>query len=111
MAHALHPDGRTAPVVPANGRVFTLSELQTAVGGYVEVVRLPDDPFGRVAYLVVNEDGKNLGLAPNALASGLLHMAGGDPADVVAGVALVVSVDELEGLDLEHWPADGEAIH
>jgi hypothetical protein len=101
MAHVLDPDGTTRPWMPANGRTFTLHELQTAVGGYIEAIRLPDDPLGRVAYLVVNEDGKREQLPPNALATHVLHMAGGAAIDYVVGVAIVASVEELNGIEDE----------
>ena len=50
-------------VAPANGKKFTLKELQKFVGGYIELVPCAD----RVAYC--NEEGRLNGLPPNALAS------------------------------------------
>lgn len=50
-------------VKPADGKKFTLAELQKLVGGYIEHV-----PHSRpIAYC--NEEGRLTGLPPNALAS------------------------------------------
>ena len=60
----------TAKVYALDGRVttfnepkafFTLAWLQAQVGGSIETV-----PVGRGLAAVVNEDGRGLGLAPNA---------------------------------------------
>lgn len=60
-------DGKVVPVTPNNGLDFTLSELQKFVGGYIELMYLPEDKV-----LVVNEDGLFKGLSLNAFASGLV---------------------------------------
>ena len=80
------------PLVPANGQTFTLAELQAAVEGYIEVVRLPHD-----RYMVVNEDGSRLNLPINrlatVLAAGHVHMDLGG----ILGPAVVCTWRELEG--------------
>jgi hypothetical protein len=48
-----YPEGRAEEIRPANGSHWELTELQTMVGGYIEVVRTR---AGR--YLVIDEDGK-----------------------------------------------------
>lgn len=42
-------------IQPANGRTFSLSELQGFVDGYIEKITLPDGRF-----MVLNEDGKDI---------------------------------------------------
>lgn len=51
---------------PANGDLYTLQELQDAVGGYIEILRTDWDSL-----VVVNEDGHRLELAHNVEASRL----------------------------------------
>lgn len=66
-------DDKAFIVEPDNGEYWTLEELQSFVGGYVELVR----PMGsqwtqREAYkdvLALNEEGKLYGLPVNRLAS------------------------------------------
>ena len=38
MAKIIKPDGTEVELLPADGKKFTLKELQTAVGGYIEMV-------------------------------------------------------------------------
>lgn len=49
-------DGTQVEVQPINGDKFSLEEMQTVVGGYIEIVAL--DKVGTV--MVVNEEGFNL---------------------------------------------------
>ena len=51
-------------VEPANGKTWTLAEMQEYVGGSVEMVRLRD---GKV--MLVNEAGRMAGLKPNLCAA------------------------------------------
>lgn len=51
MAKLICADGTTRIVRPANGRKFTLQELQGYVGGYIEL--MPGMPF----QLVLDEEG------------------------------------------------------
>lgn len=97
MALLLKASGETVDFLPGNRRVFTLSELQTAVGGYIEMVRAPVDG----EWLVVNEDGKRLALPINVKATRLLHLAGGHPDDVVVGDVILGTHTEFGGNDEE----------
>jgi hypothetical protein len=66
----LHTDGRvgrTWPKAP-NGK-YTLEELQTIVGGMIEMVPLPHPHKGM--YLVANENGLSLNMPFNEAASQL----------------------------------------
>lgn len=47
--------GRVARVFPQNGTDFTLRELQSIVGGYIELVRLGNDNV-----MVINEEAKGM---------------------------------------------------
>lgn len=63
-ATIIYPDGREEKVSPANGNDFSLEEVQKIVGGYVEIIGLSDDNI-----LLINEDGKLMGLAENVKAN------------------------------------------
>ena len=62
----IYSTGERVPVVPENGKHWTLRELQAKVGGYIEYACTKD---GR--YMVVNEDGKRLKLPVNPVATEL----------------------------------------
>lgn len=47
------PDASVTEFVPANGREFTLEELQKGVEGFIEIIYLTENTI-----MVVNEDGK-----------------------------------------------------
>jgi len=55
-----------SPLDPEEG--YSLAELQAMVGGYVEVVQLPNDD-GLI--MIVNEEGRLKGLPENWAASGI----------------------------------------
>ena len=93
-AYTLTPACTRTVVVPANGKHFTLKELQGYVGGYVEIQDLGD---GRK--LCLNEEGKLYGLPANAGATLLWHAANRDDpfvrSDVVVGTVLVCNASQL----------------
>ena len=64
MARLLRADGTIAPITEP----LTLAAMQRLVGGYIETVSLGGSP-GRWHVLIVNEDGRGLGLKLNARAS------------------------------------------
>jgi hypothetical protein len=74
MAHIIKPDGTIEEIKPSSGQQFSLEELQQAVGGYLELVRMgkPVNISG-VKYLqcFVNEDGKRMKLDFNVEATEL----------------------------------------
>jgi len=82
------PDGRVKTITPANGKRWTLAELQGFVGGYIEVVGTVDS-----RWMVINEHGKILNppLELNIPAT-RLYIHG--RSDVILGPAVVV--DTLE---------------
>lgn len=77
------PDGTETTLRPANGKEFTLAELQAAVGGYIE--RVPVKGVGH-ATVYADEEGLCKGLAPNFKASVLAGMP-------IVGPILIVKRD------------------
>jgi len=94
MATLYSVDGRVKEIRPSNGVNWSLEELQTLVGGYIEVVLTVDNRF-----MVINEQGKvmNPPLEANFPATRLyLH----GRRDYIAGPAVVVDTKlELDGPD------------
>lgn len=66
MAKLIAPNGVISFTQPANGKHFSLKELQEAVEGYIEIVRLENDLI-----MVVNEEGRLRNLPFNESASAL----------------------------------------
>ena len=90
MALVLKTDGSIVPL----GINPTFKEMQNAVGGYIECVRIFD---GRHMY--VNDDGKAMNLPPNAKASQM------------AGIPIVGDAVLLDGQEtMEDLNSKGEAI-
>lgn len=88
MATLYKTDGTISTVKPNNGRDFSLEELQKFVGGYIEIVYLDD------SLMVVNEEGKLMGLELNRAATNLYrHYIGVD--DHIVGDALVCRQGEI----------------
>lgn len=100
MAEFIKPDG-TVKIVYPKAQHFTLREMQELVGGYIEII-----PLGQGRQMVIDEEGKLKGLEPNIEASTRARLAGalwtegdghGMGTDYVAGPALFVTNDELDG--------------
>ena len=89
MACVLHIDGTQTTVTPASPPAFSLEELHALVGGWIEVVYLPD---GRL--MVIDEEGKLKGYPRNEqatrLAAGRLMVS-----DYIAGTAVIVTLEEM----------------
>ena len=77
----IRADGRNEKVKPKNGTHFTLEELQTYVGGYIERVELQNNEE-----MWLNEEGKLLGLPINHHATAISGLV---PYDVIVGDVLV----------------------
>jgi hypothetical protein len=57
MALIIKTNGETENIGPSNGTVFTLKELQQAVGGYIEIVQVTTGDYaGKL--MLVDEEGK-----------------------------------------------------
>lgn len=83
MAQIIKTTGEIIETEPSNGTDFSLTELQAVVGGFIEVVHLPD---GRL--MVVNDEGKLNGLPVNPKASELYP-------DIIVGDVLVCEHYEI----------------
>ncbi len=82
-AEIIETDGLRVPAVPKNGTDFQLEELQKIVGGSIEITHIPACCGERI--MVLNEEGKILGLPLNAVATRML----GNRDDVIVGPVLV----------------------
>ena len=80
MAQIIDINGTIKAVKPKNGRDFSLKELQKAVGGYIEIVRLSNN-----IVMVVNEEGWLRGLEFNKAAS-LMCVKNGYAASIAGNV-------------------------
>lgn len=77
-------------VTPANGRSFTLKEMQRYVGGYIEPLPLRD---GRILWL--NEEGKLDELPYNPVADQIAHEGTGIAwNDGIVGDVLIATREE-----------------
>lgn len=83
MAILIKPDGTKENVT---GKTF--SEFQELVGGYIETLSTNN---GKI--MLINEDGKNLGLEPNEFATMMVKL---QPSDFIVGNAIIVTLKELE---------------
>lgn len=91
MATLIFPDGTECPILPENLRDFKLEEMQTMVGGLIEVLDLEN---GKI--MVINEEGKPKRLLRNDKAT-ILFRAGRSPTwDFISGPALVCEPSEVE---------------
>ena len=97
MAILYKTDGSVTPVSPKEGKYFSLKELQGYVGGYIQIVPLPNGEE-----LVINEEGKLDGLPTNQLATSIWKKAypiskyPENNDELVVGNALVISEGETE---------------
>jgi Domain of unknown function (DUF3846) len=96
MATILRVEGTSEVLTPPNG-YWQLAELQTMVGGYIEIVRTVDGRF-----LVIDEEGK-LKKKPLNIEATKLYLYGRH--DPICGTAVLVNtreeMDEPEDEDEE----------
>ena len=85
MATIIRTNGKKEDVRPKNGTDFTIEELREIVGGYIEIVRLPDNRI-----MVVNEEGKLYNLPKNVQAT---HIYG---YEVIVGDVLVCDASQVK---------------
>ena len=62
------PEGTVTIFPPDNGKHYTLEELQEAVGGYIQLLPIPDGQSPK-RVVVMNEEGRLHGLPRNDIAS------------------------------------------
>lgn len=85
------PEASVTEFVPANGRDFTLEELQKGVEGCIEIIDLTDKTI-----MVVNEDGKDR-LYPNMMATVIAKGCRAIfPHDYIAGNAVLCASDMVK---------------
>lgn len=99
MAYILKVDGSTEPI-GEKGRYLKLDELQKAVGGYIELVRIPKHNGDRTL-LVINESGKLEGLPVNPIATVEYCKTHLGSDTIVGGVVVAVAVPTADGEELE----------
>lgn len=92
MATLIKPNGETTEVNPKGGNLYSLEELQGYVGGYIELISLPQTKF-----LVINEEGKLYNLSLNRKATSLARFCGAiAKTDFIVGPALVIRHNEID---------------
>jgi hypothetical protein len=83
----------------------SLADLQSAVGGYIEAIRLQSDDLSAVLW--VNEEGKLRGLPVNVKATRLARLYGNIGEDTIVGAVAVSGPEdedgEITGLP-DEWP-------
>lgn len=84
------PKGNIIDVVPKNGKILSLREMQLLVGGYIEIIRLND---GRL--IIVNEEGLLHGLLVNIEATNILRRDH-STTQYIVGNAIVCDADIVE---------------
>ena len=89
MATLIKSNGTEVEIHP-NSKFFSLEELQSFVGGYIEIVAL-DKEF----YMVLNEEGKLKCLPKNDKATRLYHRVRYTD-DVIVGNVLICNNTEIE---------------
>lgn len=92
MATLIKADGTKREVSPANGKEFSLEEMQGFVGGDIQIVTLPSGDE-----MVLAEEGKLLGMPVNTEATLMARPAGIAPNDLVVGDVLVCTFTEAGG--------------
>lgn len=97
MATWIRADESQSEVTPANGKVFTLAEMQRFVGGHIEALPMRN---GKIMW--INEEGKLKQLPPNLLADHIAHRQTGIALwDQIVGDVLIATVAETEGEEEE----------
>ena len=90
MAVVIKTDGTMDALQPKNNKVFTLEELKSVVGGYIEIV-----PLEEGYSMVVNEEGKLLNLPINEGAT-RYYRNSRNTEDFIVGNVLICSNKEIE---------------
>ena len=90
MAEIIATNGSRRNVQPANGTNFTPEELQTIVGGYIELVELNEKTT-----MVVNEEGKLIPLSFNFEASRIFSTHHPASKDFIVGDVLVCKTEQI----------------
>jgi len=89
--HIIHVSGRLEVRFPANNQYFTWEELSVIVGGFIEIVDLDEQHV-----MVLNDEGRLLGLPWNKVATDLFNIPGRAWYDPIVGDVLVCNSVYLE---------------
>lgn len=90
MAVVIKTDNTIDVLHPKNNKVFTLEELKSVVGGYIEIV-----PLNEGYSMVINEDGKLLNLPINVVAT-RVYRASRNIYDIIVGNVLICNNKEID---------------
>lgn len=91
MARLIKTNGVEQEIKPKNGRDFKLAELQSFVGGYIEIVDLDKGMI-----MVVNEEGLLSGLPLNEKATSIAREVYPDSDMFIVGDVLVCKDKEVK---------------
>ena len=91
MAQILYASGDVKNVEPKNGKDFQYEELKEIVGGYIEIVYLSDKQI-----MVVNEEGKLIGLPFYLMATEAYRLATQPNNDTIVGDVLLCDVNQVK---------------
>ena len=91
MAQIIKTTGEVIEVTPKNGTDFSLEELQSIVGGWIEIVNLRD---GRL--LCLDEEGKLKGKERNHVATDIYRQAFPQCKDFIVGDVLLCNEDQID---------------
>jgi hypothetical protein len=100
MATFLRTSGESEALSPANGVNWSLEELQTLVGGYIEVARTLDGK-----YMILDELGKLKHKPLNIAATRVYQHGRHDP--IVGDVVIIDTFLEMNGPEEEEEDFDG----
>ena len=89
-AKLIKADGTEINKVPANGKHFTLEELQSFVEGWIEVV------WFKTKLMIINEEGKLKQLPLNEKATLIYQKKKGITTDVIVGDAFYCDRDLIK---------------
>lgn len=91
MAQIIKTNGEVIETQPKNGTDFSLEELKTIVGGWIEIVNLRD---GRL--LCLDEEGKLKGKERNHVATDIYRQAFLQCKDFIVGDVLLCNEDQID---------------
>lgn len=90
MAEIIKTNGTRYTVVPQNGTDFTLKEMQAIVGGLIELIELDGENT-----MVINEEGKLLGMPCNVEASRRFISHFPSTSDFIVGDVLICNNNQI----------------
>ena len=89
MAIIIKTNGETKHTYPSNGSVFTLKELQKAVGGYIQIVQITTGEHSGMLMVVDEEGNIKEDVQVNKEASIIVGMQ-------IVGQVIIIDRDQIE---------------